>query len=161
MINQANNTKSPLYVVFLLDLKYYGINIEYVYRVLRMGTFNKLEKKLPFVEGTASFEGMPVPVFDIRRRFGLRPTRPTGESRIIIINSAGKYIGIVADSVTGVLPIPLTSIESPPPDSDTECLQSVARLDTGHVILPDMSKVLSALTTETAFTLEKRQTVNS
>lgn len=161
MINQAKNTTSPLYVVFLLDSKYYGINIEYIYRVLRMDRFNKLEKNLPFVEGIVSFKGMPVPVFDIRRRFALRPARPTSESCIIIISFTGKYIGIVADAVVGVLPIPLTSIETPPYDSDKKYLQGIARLDTGYVMLPDMNKVFSKLPERMAFTLEKKQTAKS
>jgi hypothetical protein len=54
-------------------------------------------------------------VIDLRLRFGLAEADVTDESRIMVVNVAGKTIGIVVDAVSEVLRVSSEQIAPPPP----------------------------------------------
>jgi purine-binding chemotaxis protein CheW len=98
----------------------------------------------PFFKGTVNLLGKHVPVFDIRARLGLKTTRQTAESRIIVVNTAGKDIGFVVDAVVGVLPVLNSSVE-PVSTSDirSNYLSGVTMLDSRQVLLLDLDRTFS------------------
>jgi purine-binding chemotaxis protein CheW len=144
MNKQVGQSKNILYVVFTLASEYYGVDIRDTYRVVRMDSLIKVPGAPPVLEGAVNLQGRLLPVVDLRTRFGLQITKPTLESRIVVINIAEREIGLIVDSVTGVLPIPLSSVEpATTPPARTSYLWGIANLGPRQVLLLDLDKVLS------------------
>ena len=144
MNRQRSKTASVLYVVFVLSSEYYGVDMRDTYRVLPMEALARVPNMPSFLKGAVNLRGMLVPVLDVRTRFGLKITRQTAESRIVIVNNAGQDVGFIADAVTGVLPVPTSSIEPVSTSSiRSNCLSGIAVLGSRQVLLLDIYKVFS------------------
>jgi purine-binding chemotaxis protein CheW len=144
MNRQIGQSTTILYVVLTLASEYYGIDIRDTYRVLRMDSLIKVADAPPVLKGAVNLLGKLVPVVDLRKRLGLQVTRPTSESRIVVVNIAEREIGLITDSVIGVLPILRSSIE--PVNAATayaNYLWGIANLGPRQVLLLDLDKVFS------------------
>jgi len=144
MNRQGSKTASVLYVVFLLSSEYYGVDMKDTHRVLPMDALTRVPKMPSFFKGTVNLRGMRVPVLDLRMKLGIQTTKQTAESRIVIVNTAGRDVGFVVDAVTGVLPVPMSSIEPvTTPGTQGNYLSGIAVLDSRQVSLLDLDKVFS------------------
>ncbi|MEE8574691.1 MAG: chemotaxis protein CheW, partial [Thermodesulfobacteriota bacterium] len=98
-------------------------------------------------EGVINLRGKVIPVIDLRKRFGLEVAERSEESRIIVVESVGKVVGLIVDSVTEVLRLASSTVE-PPPDIvggiDSDYIDGVGKLDNRLVILLNLDKVLSS-----------------
>ena len=144
MNRQISQSTTILYVVFTLASEYYGVDIRDTYRVVRMDSLIKVPGASPVLKGAVDLRGRLVPVVDLRKGLGLQVIRPTLESRIVVVNIAEREIGLIVDSVTGVLPIPLSSVEpATSPPTRTSYLWGIANLGPRQVFLLDLDKVFS------------------
>ena len=66
-----------------------------------------------FVEGVMNLRGEVIPVVDVRKRLGLAP-RVGGRAKVLVVNVAGRIMGLVVDAVSEVLRIPRSGIGPPP-----------------------------------------------
>ena len=150
MNRQGSKTASVLYVVFVISSKYYGINMKDTHRVLPMDTLTRVPNMPPFLKGIVNLRGMPVPVLDLRTRLGLPIIRQSAESRIIIIDNAGQYIGFIVDAVTGVSPIPTSSIDKAPVSGvGSNYFSGTATLGSRQVFLLDLTRVFTVFNVRT------------
>ena len=149
MNRQGSKTASVLYVVFVISSKYYGINMKDTHRVLPVDTLTRVPNMPLFLKGIVNLRGMPVPVLDLRTRLGLPIIRQSAESRIIIIDSAGQYIGFIVDAVTGVSPIPTSSIDKAPVSGVGSYYSGTATLGPRQVFLLDLSRVFTVFSGRT------------
>lgn len=144
MNRQRSRTASVLYVVFVLSSEYYGVDMRDTYRVLPMEALARVPNMPSFLQGAVNLRGILVPVLDLRTRLGLEMTRQTAENRIVVVNTAGQDIGFIVDAVTGVLPVPMSSIEAVNESGTrSNCLSGVAILGSRQVWLLDLDKVFS------------------
>jgi purine-binding chemotaxis protein CheW len=66
-----------------------------------------------YVDGVMNLRGEVIPVVDARKRLGLAP-RAGGRSKVLVVNVAGRVLGLVVDGVAEVLRIPRSGIGPPP-----------------------------------------------
>ena len=140
-------------VVFDLASEFYGVDIGDVREIIRMQSITRVPGAPPFVEGVINLRGSVVPVVDLRKRLDLTLTEQTQETRIVVVDIAGRDVGVIVDGVTEVLRIPLSSVE--PPSSmianvDSDYLRGIARLEGRLIILLDLSKALAMIDTQSA-----------
>jgi purine-binding chemotaxis protein CheW len=100
-------------VSFTLDDVEYGIDILQVHEILRIPEMTRLPNTPKFIRGVINLRGNVIPVVDVRERFGFRKTATTDESRIIVIESEGKQIGMFVDNVSQVIRINMNHIDPP------------------------------------------------
>jgi len=144
MNSQGSKTASVLYVVFVLSSEYYGVDMRDTYRVLPMEALTRVSNMPSIFKGTVNLRGMHVPVLDLKTMLGLQKTRQTAESRIVIVNTAGQDVGFIVNAVTGVLPVPTSSIELVTASSTrSNYLSGIAVLGSRQVLLLDLNKVFS------------------
>jgi purine-binding chemotaxis protein CheW len=94
---------------------------EYVVDILRI---REIIKPLPvtpvrrgprFVEGVISLRGAIIPVVDMRRRFGVKPSDDEElRERVIILVIDSRVVGLIVDKVTEVVRVPRTQIRPAP-----------------------------------------------
>ena len=66
-----------------------------------------------YVDGVMNLRGEVIPVVDVRKRLGVAP-RAGGRAKILVVNVAGRIMGLVVDAVSEVLRIPRSGIGPPP-----------------------------------------------
>ena len=134
-------------VVFDLAGEIYGVNIETVREIIRMQAVTFVPDAPDFVEGVINLRGRVIPVIDLRRRFGLRVTEETNESRVLVVDSEGEDLGVIVDAVTEVQRIPEDSIE---PVSNlvsterSEYIVGITKVKEQLIILLDLDRAIGA-----------------
>ncbi len=98
-------------VSFRLANEEYGVEIMQVQEIILIGQITEMPNVGEHVRGLINLRGHVIPVLDLRTRFGLGASAPTDDSRIIVLNLAGKTIGVIVDAVDEVLRIQSQQIE--------------------------------------------------
>ncbi|MEE8338049.1 MAG: chemotaxis protein CheW [Dehalococcoidia bacterium] len=134
-------------VVFDLAGQQYGVDISTVREIIRMTEITHVPDAPPSVEGVINLRGGVIPVVDLRKRFGLRVTRPTDQSRVLVVELGGDSVGVIVDAVAEVLRIPASSIEdttSLVTTADSYYIDGIAKVDEDLLILLNLTKALSS-----------------
>ncbi len=134
-------------VTFKVGEEEFSVSILKVQEIIRMSEITKVPKSPEFVEGVINLRGRVIPVLDLRKRFGLPLIERGNDARTIVVDSGGKVVGLIVDSVTEVLRLQASTIE-PPPDIvgggvDSEYIDGVGKLENRLVILLNLDKVLT------------------
>ncbi len=81
---------------------------------------------------------------DLRLRFGLPAAERTKETRIVVVDIARIILGLIVDSVSEVLRIPSSEVESPPGGSQagSEFHKGVGKVDDRLLILLDLHRLV-------------------
>jgi purine-binding chemotaxis protein CheW len=105
----------------------------------------------PFVGSVINFRGKVIPLADIRLAFGMEATKPTIESRIIVIeleiDGESLLTGIRTDKVHEVTTL-LRSAGEPPPSVGMrwrpDFIDCLVRRGSEFIILPNLQAIFSA-----------------
>jgi purine-binding chemotaxis protein CheW len=100
-------------VTFRIAGQDFAFNIFQVERILRYETPAPLPKAPEYLEGVLRFQGVAVPLVDLRKRLGA-PAPLREETRIVVLEWDGSKIGVVVDAVTEVLQVAGAEVTTPP-----------------------------------------------
>lgn len=100
------------YIIYRIDSDEYGADINTVSVIEKMLNITRVPKTPTYIKGVINLRGEVIPVMDLRTRFGLSEKEADDDTRIIIATINDISYGIIVDSVTEVLHIDETSIES-------------------------------------------------
>jgi purine-binding chemotaxis protein CheW len=134
------------WVTFKLDNETYGINVMQVQEVLRHSEIAPVPGAPDYVMGIINLRGNVVTVIDTRQRFGLQPDEISDQTRIVIIEAEGQVIGILVDSVSEVVYLRQSEIESTPNIGNEDSgrfIQGVCNKNDELLILVELDKLLT------------------
>ena len=143
------NAEATKLVTFRLADDLFAADIFAVERVLRYQTPRVLPDVPNWIEGVIEYQQRVIPVVNLRRRFEL-PERPAApDTRIVVLNARGDWIGIVVDSVVEVSAVEPGMIAPAPSffrGLAGEYLKGIVRRGEGMrlVIVLDVEQLLSA-----------------
>lgn len=100
-------------VTFRVAGQDFAFNIFQVERILRYEAPAPLPKAPEFLEGVLQYQGVPVPVIDLRKRLNVAAPLKD-DTRIVILEAEGTKIGVVVDLVSEVMQVPATQVTPPP-----------------------------------------------
>ena len=133
-------------VTFALGSEEYGVDIAQVQEINRMVTITHVPRAPRFMEGVINLRGQLIPIIDLRTRFGMERSERTKNTRIVVTEIGSKRIGMVVDSVSEVLRIPVEQIEDAPDlvaGVDTEYIRGVGKMGDRLIIMLDLGRVIS------------------
>ena len=140
------STEADKLVTFRLGEDLFAADIYSVERVLRYTPPTSVPDMPAYIEGVMDYQGRVVPLVNLRRRFEL-PAIPTGpDTRTLILNVSGEWIGVVVDSVTEVAPFDPAKVAPPPKlfrGLAGEYLKGIVRHGDRLVIYLDVEQLLS------------------
>jgi purine-binding chemotaxis protein CheW len=139
-------------VSFKLGSEEYGVDIAQVQEINRMVAITHVPRAPQFMEGVINLRGQLIPIIDLRTRFGMPRTEHTKNTRIVVTEIGAKRVGMVVDSVSEVLRLPVDQIEAAPDmitGVDTEYIRGVGKIEDRLIILLDLARIIS--------TAEKRE----
>jgi len=131
--------------VFSLDAGRYALPLAAVDRIVRAVEVTRLPTAPPIVRGAIDVQGRVLPVFDLRRRFGLPERDIDPADQFVIARSANRTVVLVVDTAQGVVQSPLSDTTSAASiASGLEHIRGVIRLPDGLVLIQDLDLFLSA-----------------
>ncbi len=123
----------------------YALPVDSVEEVLRVGGITRLPYAPAPVRGITQQRGRVLTVVDLRVRLGFEPLPVDSRSRICIVSSRGRSLGLLVDAARHVVKL-LPSGKSPAPaevmTERSAFILGVYRLADGLAILLDVDRVL-------------------
>jgi len=143
------NTEATKLVNFKLGDDLFAADIFAVERVLRYQASRTLPDVPSWIEGVIEYQKRVIPVVNLRRRFELPEREAVPETRIIVLNAHGDWIGIVVDSVVEVATVDAGNVSAAPSffrGLAGEYLKGILRRGEGErlVIVLDVEQLLSS-----------------
>lgn len=132
-------------VTFALDREEFGIPIDQVREVIRVGEITRVPQARQHVRGVTNLRGRILAVIEIRTRMGLSPAEITPQSRIVVVGVHDRTLGILVDRVSQVTKLPAATAVPAPDDvlsTNVDYITGVARWQSRLIILLDLEKVL-------------------
>ncbi len=144
---EIRSAKPGQYLTFVLNSQSYGVPIGTVREINRLSEITPVPKTPVFVAGVMNLRGKVIPVVNLRLKLGFVQTEHTKETCIIVIETLVGQVGMIVDSVRGVIELVSNQIEPTPNlgnSSETEFVMGMGKLENSVIILIDIVKALSA-----------------
>ncbi len=156
----AEAEEERTFVAFVLDREEYGLPVESVREVLRVGEVTRVPQAPPHIRGVTNVRGSILPVVEIRTRIGLPPLDPGPEARVVVLEVGERALGLLVDRVARVAKVRLGEIEPPPAEvvtARTDYVVGVAKRPEGLLILLDPGRTLVVKGVEFTMTRAERE----
>lgn len=134
-------------VTFEVGQEEFAIDILSVQEINRMMQITRVPQSPPAVEGVINLRGRIIPVVDLRKRFGMESKAHAAESRIIVVEVAGRVLGFTVDRVNEVLRVDGSIVEPAPALTcgvDTDYVRGVGKLNDRLLILLELDRLFSS-----------------
>lgn len=135
------------YLTFTLGSEEYAIDILKVQEIRGYEPPTLIANAPPFIKGVINLRGIIVPIVDLRIKFKLGKVEYTPFTVVVILNVAGRVIGVVVDSVSDVISLTGTQIRPAPDFSgsfDTKYILGLAAVDSRMMIVTDIERLMSS-----------------
>jgi purine-binding chemotaxis protein CheW len=134
-------------VAFKIDAEEFAVDIASVQEINRAVELTRIPNAPAHVQGVMNLRGKIVPVVDLRRLLGFQARTADKQSRIMVIEVGGLVAGFLVDSVSEVVRLPESAVETPPtfagaPDADY--VGGVGKVDDRLLILLNLQKMFLA-----------------
>lgn len=134
------------FVVFSLGDEEFGVDIEQVSEIVRIGAFAPIPDSPEFIRGLTNVRGTIIAVIDLKKRFALREVKGVEGKHIIITREQKNLLGILVDEVTEVLRVAQKEIKPAPGMTAVihkKYMSGVITVGERMIILLDLKSVLS------------------
>ncbi len=135
------------YLTFVLGAETYGLDIQYVREIIGILPITPLPDVPSWIKGVINLRGKVIPIMDVRARFLLEERPYGGRTCIIVVNVDDWWVGLVVDTVSEVLDIPVGQIEPPPRvthRSRDHFIQGLGKVDDHVRLLLDAPRLVGA-----------------
>ena len=144
----ANKLPAPTleFLAFTLGEEEYGIDIQKVQELRGYDAVTHIANAPDFIKGVVNLRGIIVPIIDMRIKFNLGTPTYDQFTVVIILNIAGRVMGMVVDSVSDVITLTPEQVKPAPEMGaalDTDYLIGLGALDQRMLILVDIDKLMS------------------
>ncbi|MBK9662684.1 MAG: chemotaxis protein CheW [Nitrosomonas sp.] len=146
----ASSTTSQVineFLTFRLGKEEYGIEILKVQEIRGYDSITQIANAPEFIKGVVNLRGIIVPIIDMRIKFRLGNADYDQFTVVIILNVAGRVMGIVVDGVSDVISIGANQMRPTPGFGsviDTEYIMGLGTVDERMLILIDIEKLMSS-----------------
>ena len=115
-VNTITNDREPMreLLTFTLGEESYGIDILKVQEIRGYETVTRIANTPDFIKGVINLRGHIVPIVDLRIKLGLGEAKYDKGTVVIILNVVKRVVGVVVDSVSDVITIPVSSVNPAP-----------------------------------------------
>lgn len=140
------NAKPGQYLTFNLNEEFYGVPIEAIREINRVGEITPVPRTPPYIKGVMNLRGRIVPVVNLRTKFSLPEQAFTRDTCIVVIESDFNQIGMIVDAVKEVIDLKASEIEPPPQlgqAAQDRFITGLGKVENRVVILVDIVSALS------------------
>ncbi|HEV8202765.1 MAG TPA: chemotaxis protein CheW [Pyrinomonadaceae bacterium] len=133
------------FILFELSDTTYGVRSRFVQQIEMIDDVASVPNAHPAVEGVVLVRGQVIPALNLRTRFGFEKIERDLRSRLVVINTEERVVGLVVDTAREFLKISPESIE-PPPEALTglsgHYLEGIATIGERMILILNLDAVL-------------------
>ena len=136
---------SKEYLSFTLGKEEYGMEILKVQEIRCYEAVTHIANAPEFIKGVVNLRGIIVPIVDMRIKFNLESFDYNQFTVVIILNVAGRVVGMVVDSVSDVITLTAEQMKPAPDFSstfDTQYIIGLGTVEERMLILVDIEKLM-------------------
>jgi purine-binding chemotaxis protein CheW len=147
-VKQANHsTASEPFILFELAGTTYGVPSSAVQQMEMIeDNITPVPNAPAAVEGVIFSRGQVIPALNLRRRFGFEKTPYTLGTRLVVINTNHRAVGLIVDSAREFISIPASAIQ-PPSDAISglkgKYLEGIAMLGERIILILNLDEVIN------------------
>jgi purine-binding chemotaxis protein CheW len=143
-------------VVFSLYGEHYGLPITSVREIIRYVPPSATATAAGLVQGLINLRGRTLPIVDLSSRLG-RSLEVGSKTRILVVEVSGGALGLIVDTVDGILPIPAEQIERLPA-AESGLGDEVAAVGDGLIVLIDTERAFGEVLPKRPAPARRRRT---
>ena len=143
----GKNLATHEFLAFTLGNEEYGIHILKVQELRGYENPTRIANAPEFIKGVVNLRGIIVPIVDMRIKFNLDTPTYDQFTVVIILNIAGRVVGMVVDSVSDVITLSPDQVKPAPEMGtalNTDYLIGLGTVDQRMLILVDIDKLMSS-----------------
>lgn len=133
------------FLTFRLGGEEYGIDILKVQEIRGYGSITQIANAPEFIKGVVNLRGIIVPIIDMRIKFKLGEATYDQFTVVIILNVAGRVMGVVVDGVSDVISLDPDQMRATPEFGlvvDTKYIMGLGTVNGRMLILVDIEKLM-------------------
>ncbi len=134
------------FLTFTLGAEEYGIDILKVKEIRGYDAVTRIANAPEYIKGVINLRGTIVPIVDMRIRFRLGEPRYDQFTVVIILNVAGRVLGMVVDGVSDVITLNAGQVKPAPEfgaSLDTQYIIGLGTVEDRMLILVDIEKLMT------------------
>ena len=134
------------FLSFTLGREEYGIDILKVQEIRSYEQPTTIANAPDFIKGVVNLRGIIVPIVDMRIKFRLGEAQYNELTVVIVLNVAGRVVGMVVDGVSDVVRLDAEQVRPAPDFSssfDVKYITGLGTVDERMLILVDIEKLMS------------------
>lgn len=128
---------------FRLASERYAVETRFVTEVQVLRELTPLPGTPPFLRGIVNLRGRILPVYDLKKFFGLPEQGLTDLHRIVVVSTGDFEIGLLADVVAGVRPLPADALSPPLPTLSAIAAGYLKGIGAEGLVVLDLERLLS------------------
>ena len=147
VIEDGEVHKLAEYVTFAIGEETYGVEVLKVQEIIGMTQITHVPNSMDFMKGVINLRGSVVPVVDMRIKFRMDEREYDAFTVILIVEVQERLIGLIVDSVSDVVGIPVESMQETPHFSaniETDYIKGIGNRDDQLIIILDVDEILSS-----------------
>lgn len=133
------------FAVFTIAGEEFGIELEKIVEVVKSQKVTPLLKVPEFITGVINLRGNVIPLMDLRKRLGVKPS--SSRARIIVTKIHGGNIGLLVDTVKEILTIEKEEIASTPSifkGLKPEYIMGIGKIADRLIVILNLDNLLSS-----------------
>lgn len=137
--------QAEMFVTFNLNDDIYGISVLKVQEIIGIIPVTQMPNTAEYLKGIINLRGRVLPVIDMRIRFNLEEKSHDSSTVILIVEVRGKPVGLLVDSVTDVLSIPVSMLHNyslKESGGRSGFVKSIANFNDNLILLLDIDQIM-------------------
>jgi purine-binding chemotaxis protein CheW len=147
-ISDAGKGATRPYILFTVAGTTYALQSQQVRHMDMVDQVTAVPNAAPFVEGVVFSRGEVVPVLNLRVRFGFERVNRDLRSRLLVVENAGRLVGLLVDDAREFITLPDAAVH-PPSEAigglSSNYLEGVVTLGDRIVLVLNLGPVIQAL----------------
>ena len=111
MMQQSGDSEA--FILFEVAGTTYGVRSRQVQQLEMIEHITPVPNAVPFVEGVVFSRGQVIPAINVRARFGFQKIPYDLRTRLVVVRTAGRNVGLIVDSAREFTSIPHGAIQTP------------------------------------------------
>jgi len=147
MEHDTTSGESTTYILFTVAGTTYGARSRQVRHIEMIDEVTPVPNAPSHVEGVVFSRGQVVPVVNLRVRFGFDRGARDMRSRLLVVETAGRIVGLLADSAREFIAIPDNAVRAPGASLtgiSGNYIAGVATIGDRIVLIVDLDDVVAA-----------------
>ena len=139
--------KTDHYILFTVAGTTYALPSDQVAHVEMAEAITRVPNAAPFVDGVVFSRGEVVPAINMRARFGFERTAQDLRTRLLVVQSGARHVGLLVDECREFLSIPAAAIQPPAEGLSAIGARYISGIATSHerlIVILDLEAMLNS-----------------